>query len=107
MEDFGLRPEPPLWALEGGLPAPQEEETFVSYVRRLGLKPEPLLAGLTERTIVIANTRFASRLQETMRPVFDRYVAKLAREHLTPERRKQIEIIASNVFGDTYRRRPR
>lgn len=106
MDDFGLRPEPPLWALEGGLPAPQKGETFIPYVRRLGLKPSPLLAGLNRRTISCANMRLATALQKCMQPTFDHYVDGLARKHLTPERRRWVENLAYNIFGDAHRQRP-
>lgn len=106
MEDFGLLPEPPLWALEEGLPKPRKGETFVPYVKRIGLRPAPLLVELTSRTIVLANLRLATALSRTMRPAFDRYVERLVRKHVTPQRQKELERIAWRVFGDSYRRRP-
>lgn len=104
MEDFGLIPAPPPWALNEGLPEPREGETFLPYIRRLGLDPEPLLEGLNARTIVLANSRMATTLQRAMRPVFDRYVDKISALHATPERRRQIQQMAINLFGNDYRR---
>ena len=50
-----LRPQPPVWALEAGLPAPREDENFVRYVTRLGLDSsyffEDLTAQTAERTV--------------------------------------------------------
>ena len=86
------------------MPPPKEDETFLPYVKRLGLKPEPLVAGLDQRTIEIANVRLGSRLQEAMRPAFSKYIDKLAEQHLTPERRRHIRNEAFNVFGLGWRR---
>ena len=104
MRDYGLLPEPPSWALDEGLPAPHEEETFIPYVERMGLQPQPLLVDLTEQTIVLANTRLATTLSRTMRPAFDRHVDRLAKKHITRERRLELESIARSVFGDSFRR---
>jgi hypothetical protein len=106
LNDYGLRPEPPLWALEEGLPAPHEDETFIPYVSRLGLQPGPLLMELNQQTIPLANGRLSTTLSRDMRPAFDRYVQSLAEKHIDPARRKQIEIMAYQIFGDNFRHRP-
>lgn len=104
MRDYGLRPAPPSWALEEGLPAPHDDETFIPYVLRLGLQPEPLLVDLTEQTIMLANSRLATTLSRTMRPAFDRYVQRLAEIHITPARQAELENFARSIFGDSFRR---
>lgn len=104
MRDYGLLPDPPSWALEEGLPAPGEGETFIPYVERLGLQTHPLLIDLTEQTIVLANGRLRTTLSRTMRPAFDRYVDRLAEIHITPARRQQLEYFANAIFGDRFRR---
>jgi hypothetical protein len=106
LEDYGLRPEPPLWALEEGLPAPHEGETFVPYVLRLGLQPAPLLVELDRRTIPLANGRLSTALSRAMQPAFDRHIERLAQKHITPQRRRELEVMAYNIFGASYRRRP-
>lgn len=73
-------------------------------MERLGLQPGPLLFELTRRTIMLANSRLATTLKNTMQPTFDRYVERLARKHITPERRRELERIAFNLFGDRFRR---
>lgn len=104
--DFGLCPEPPPWALEEGLPAPYEGETFIPYVRRLGLQLRPLLKDLTQQTIVLANVRLATTLQRSMWQAFDRHVQRLADKHIAPQRQKELEVMAYNLFGARFRRRP-
>ena len=106
MDDFDLRPEPPSWALKAGLPSPHEGETFIPYVQRLGLQPEPLLVELTERTIVLANLRLAHTLKYAMRPAYDRHVDRIAEVHITPQRQEEIRRIAFNIFGESFRRSP-
>jgi hypothetical protein len=39
-----------------------------------------------------------------MRPAFDRHVERLAQKHITPARRRELEVIAYWIFGDRYRR---
>jgi len=69
-------PEPPLWALEAGLPEPLDGESFCAYVCRLGLDPEPLLVELTPRTATIANIRLSSTLMDEMPEAFGAYVGE-------------------------------
>lgn len=104
MKDYGLLPDPPSWALDAGLPAPHEDETFIPYVKRLGLQPRPLLVELTRQTIMLANSRLATTLSRTMRPAFDRHVARLVEIHVTPARRRELEYVARASFGDRFRR---
>lgn len=105
MRDYGLLPEPPSWALEAGLPAPHKGETFIPYVERLGLQPEPLLVELTEQTIVCANSRLKAKLASTMRPVFNRHIDTLVEKHILPERQREISNMAFNLFGNRCRPR--
>lgn len=61
-----LRPSVPEWALWAGLPAPYREETFTHYVARMGLDSAPLLAGLNENSLPIANQRLATELMRQL-----------------------------------------
>ena len=74
MDDFGLPPEPPQWALAGGLPEPLEDEGFAAYCERLGIDPEPLLVELDARTAVCAHDRLASYLTQKMPGAWREYV---------------------------------
>ena len=91
MDDYGLLPEPPKWALDAGLTLPRTGETFSQYVERLGLSCPELLDELTERTICLANLRLATRLQYEMPGIFRRHVADLVRRHVPPERIVELE----------------
>lgn len=61
-----LLPRVPEWALWSGLPAPEQDENFVEYVSRMGLDPDPLLAGLSENSLSIANMRLATELMRQL-----------------------------------------
>jgi len=69
-------PEPPLWALEAGLPEPWDDESFCAYVFRLGLDPEPLLVELIPRTALLANLRLDSLLMGKMPGAFSKHVGE-------------------------------
>lgn len=102
MDDYGLRPEPPQWALAAGLPEPKKKEGFTEYVTRLGLDAEELLIDLTEQTSPLANGRLAATIRKTMPDAYDRFLGSL---YIPLERRKELENIARNIFGDSFRRR--
>jgi len=60
-----VKPSPPQWALDAGLPAPKDTETFIEYCHRLGWGQQTideLLCDLTPRTAPLANTRMAALL---------------------------------------------
>jgi hypothetical protein len=59
----GPPPEIPQWAKDIGAPAPRRGEGFRDYCIRMGIDPEPLLEGITEATLPVANTRLASALK--------------------------------------------
>lgn len=103
MNENGLRPEPPEWAIAAGLPEPSEGEGFSEYATRLGLDPDPLLADLEERTLCLANGRLATSLQRAMPHVFDLHVDSLSREVLGDDR-SHIERNARILWGDRFRR---
>lgn len=105
MNDFGLRPEPPEWALFAGLPVPRNEEGFTEYVTRLGLDASELLIELTPRTICIANLRLAHALRQRAPAAFDRHLEELASKHITPERREELRSCAQRLWG-TVREKP-
>ena len=69
-----VTPRVPEWARWSGIPEPRENEGFSEYTRRLGLDPDPLLAGLNDRTIELANMRLASELMRRSPDCFLRYV---------------------------------
>ena len=104
MNENDLRPEPPEWALDAGLPKPEKGEGFFEYVTRLGLDPGPLLIDLNDRTMCMANLRLAHALKCAMPHVWDLHVDKVASWHIPPERRDQIEKDAKLLFGDRFRR---
>ena len=64
----------PEWAKWSGLPEPGPQEGFCEYVRRLGLDPEPLLAGLNEGTYGLLNTRLAAALMRHAPDAHRRYL---------------------------------
>lgn len=51
------------------MPPPYKDENFVGYVSRMGLDPDPLLEGLTENSLPIANMRLATELMRQL-PMF-------------------------------------
>jgi len=60
-----VKPSPPQWALDAGLPAPKARESFEKYCLRLGFSQDDideLLTGLNDRTYVLANSRLAAYL---------------------------------------------
>ena len=77
MDENGLRPSPPAWALDAGLPEPLQGEGFSEYVRRIGMDPDELLVELNERTLCLANGRLATSLQRALPDVFDAHVAQM------------------------------
>lgn len=104
MEDYGLTPRPPQWALDAGLPQPLEDESFCEYVARMGLDCQELLVGLSYCTMPLANYRLATRLQRDMPVEFDRYVAELVREHVSSDRQQELITVARRIWGDRFRR---
>jgi len=70
---FELRPNPPQWALDAGLPAPRDGETYCAYVERLGLDCDELMVELTERTLPLANSRLAAAIARACPDTFDAY----------------------------------
>lgn len=76
-------PQLPRWALWAGYPEPAPDESFRAYVTRLGLDPEPLLAGLTERTSCLANQRLATELMRRTPDRFQEYMDARKSYHVT------------------------
>jgi hypothetical protein len=74
MKTSHLKPTPPRWALEAGLPAPRPRESFRKYVTRLGFDADELLVGLNERTLPLANGRLAAAIQYASPEAFSRYL---------------------------------
>lgn len=84
-------PEPPAWALEAGLPAPTEGETFVAYCIRLGIDPAPLVDDLDERTECIANMRLAHRLRLDLPRAWQAHIEAWLAASIKPERRRELQ----------------
>lgn len=77
-------PQLPQWAQWAGYPKPTPDESFYAYVTRLGLDPEPMLVGLTERTRCLANQRLASELMRQAPQYFRAYVDARKGLYVTP-----------------------
>lgn len=75
-----LVPRVPEWALWSGLPPPVEGENFVGYVERMGLDPEPLLLGLSENSLSIANRRLATELMRQLPWFYEEWIETRRRE---------------------------
>jgi hypothetical protein len=86
-----VKPEPPAWALDAGLPNPTVDEEFAAYCVRLGIDPVPLIDGLTEQTLCIANSRLANHLQREMPRVWQAHINERVAEHVTPQRRRELQ----------------
>jgi hypothetical protein len=86
-----MKPEPPAWALDAGLPAPTPGEDFNAYCQRLGIDPAPLVDGLDARTECIANLRLADRLQRDLPRAWQAHIDARVAEHIKPERRRKLQ----------------
>ena len=53
---------------------PSAEETFIQYTERIGLNPEPLLIGLSENSLTVANQRLATELMRRLPQYYERWV---------------------------------
>jgi hypothetical protein len=78
-----LQPRVPEWALWSGLPEPHEAENFVQYVSRMGLDPGPLLQGLTDNSLAIANRRLATELMRQLPSYYEGWVEAVRRSRAT------------------------
>ena len=75
-----VHPDPPAWAVEAGIPAPWNGETFVRYCVRIGIPlavAEDMLDGLTERTAPCANDRLGTYLMRQCPDAFWAHVERL------------------------------
>jgi hypothetical protein len=77
----GPEPTPPYWAIEAGLPEPEEGETFRAYVCRLGLDADELLEGLRPRTAVVANMRLAGKIADICPEAWDRHLKEFVKAY--------------------------
>lgn len=71
----------PQWALDAGLTAPDPGETMRSYCYRLGVPYDRLTDGLSERTAVNINTRFANVLAENCPAIWRAHVDRWVKAH--------------------------
>jgi hypothetical protein len=101
-----LRPQPPAWALEAGLPAPLEGENFVRYVTRLGLDSGYFFEELTAQTAELANLRLGSYLIDAMPDAFREHVHALSLRYLSDHRRRELVLMAERLWP-RYRDRRR
>lgn len=69
-------PQPPLWALEAGLPRPEDREEFDDYWLRVGFTSEELdeIHDGLERVPELAHVRVATLLQQRCPETFRHYV---------------------------------
>lgn len=68
--------EVPRWALDAGLPAPDDQETLTEYALRVGIpevRVDEWFAELDERTACIANLRFAEYLRSVSPKTWNAY----------------------------------
>lgn len=79
-----MRPQPPRWLLEAGLPEPQPGDDLVGYWRRHGV-PQHVIdgcyEGLTERTLELANVRVNTQVRLGCPAAFTEYVDGLCARH--------------------------
>jgi hypothetical protein len=61
---WNLKPQPPQWALDAGLPAPDNGEVLGEYVTRIGLDYWKLVEGLDTRAAVNAHIRLVNMLAD-------------------------------------------
>jgi hypothetical protein len=80
---WNLKPEPPQWALDAGLPAPVNGEVLGEYVERIGLPYWRLVYGLTPRTAVNAHIRLVNMIADSCPDVWRRHL-----HEWTAERRR-------------------
>jgi tRNA(His) 5'-end guanylyltransferase len=66
-------PEIPRWAKESGCPLPLVEESFYTYVNRLGLDFDEVVADLDSRCLDLANQRLAEHLKRGAPNCFRNY----------------------------------
>lgn len=59
-----IEPKPPIWAIDRGLPEPEEGEDLATYARRLEIDPLDLFIDLTPRTVELAHVRFVHKIAE-------------------------------------------
>ena len=59
-----VTPKPPVWALDRGLPEPDDDEHLAAYALRIGIDPFPLFEELTPRTVEVAHIRFVHAIAD-------------------------------------------
>ena len=92
---------PQQWAIDAGLPEPEEGETWIPYLFRLGLLDidiEKLMVELTDRTADLMPHRFTEYLRKHgFREHWNAYCRKRVDEWVTPQRRKELAAIKGNL----------
>lgn len=92
---------PQQWALAAGLPEPEEGETWIPYLFRLGLLDtdiEKLMLELTDRTAVLMPWRFTEYLREHgFRQHWDDYAEKRVRPWITNDRLLELSAVRGNL----------
>ena len=76
-----VKPNPPQWALQAGLPGPTETETLHDYCRRLGIDYLKLTAGLEPRTITNVHIRLVNVLAERCPDVWHKHLDEFVGKH--------------------------
>lgn len=88
---------PQQWALDAGLPEPEEGEPWIPYLFRLGLldtEIEELMVDLTDRTIDVLPYRFTDYLRKNgFAWHWNEHVRKRVEACLSPKRIQELEEI--------------
>jgi hypothetical protein len=79
LPDF--EPCPPGWALDAGLPEPDENETFRDYVNRLGFSYHDLTRDLTWRTHCVAHVRLANAIADACPDAWRRHLDEFVKHN--------------------------
>jgi hypothetical protein len=69
-----IEPQPPQWALDAGLPAPDPGEGIGDYCVRLGLPFNELVSGLSCRADVNIHIRFTNMIADRCPDVWRQHV---------------------------------
>jgi len=72
---WNIKPQPPQWAMDAGVPPPRALEGIGAYCERLGLPYTKLVEGLGEITAVNVHIRFANMLADENPGVWRQHVA--------------------------------
>ena len=69
-----IKPQPPQWALDAGLPPPEPREGIGDYCNRLGIPYQQLVGDLSVRAAVNVHIRFANMIADRCPDIWRRHV---------------------------------